>query len=71
MKLRTLKRRRDARTAARAMLLARYPNLDWQWEECDWDEGDDDSEDGPACGHCGAGVNPHDEDECWHCGMDL
>lgn len=24
-----------------------------------------------ACPSCGAGTDPHDEDECWHCGSDL
>lgn len=65
MKLRTIKRQHDARTTFRALLWAGHSW--WNgWE--DWDEGDDDSEDGPSCGHCGAGVNPHDEDECWLCG---
>ena len=74
MKVRTLKRRHDARTLHRwrflADLRAEMMIEDWQWEPCeDWE--DDDSCDGPACGHCGAGVNPHDEDDCWYCGADL
>lgn len=62
MKLRTLKRRHDARTLHRwhflADLRAEMMIEDWQWEPCDdWDDEDDMPDD--ACLHCrGDGMDP-------------
>lgn len=58
MKVRTLKRRHDARTTFRALLWAHDPGLDWQWEECE-DFGDD--QDDAHCFDCG---ELHDMCEC-------
>lgn len=71
MNLRTIKRRHDARTVRHALLLAFYEDTysDSCWnEEDDWEE---DYAGCTACASCGAGVNPHDEDECWLCGAEL
>ena len=71
MNLRRIKRRHDARTVRRATLLACYSDLysDEFWREEDWPE--EDYAGCTACATCGAGVNPHDEDECWLCGAEL
>ena len=36
--------------------------------EDDWS---DDEDGGPTCGHCGAGLLPREDGECWHCGDEL
>ncbi len=72
MKLRTIKRRHDARTVWAALVLASYENFysDSFWHEDEpWDE--EDYAGCTACASCGAGVNPHDEDECWLCGAEI
>ena len=73
MKLRNLKHIIGGSVLFRARLWAGM-NDDMRWHTLDFDGDDpwhDNDDGGPACGQCGAGVNPHDEDECWQCGVEL
>jgi hypothetical protein len=70
VKLRHIKRRHDARTLRWARL---YKTFGFWWQE---DDGlsecpEEDYAGCTACSSCGAGVNPHDEDECWLCGEEI
>lgn len=70
MKLRHIKRRHDARTVHQAKWMRDFIMSvvsDPYFEE--WDE--EDYAGCTACASCGAGVNPHDEDECWLCGAEI
>ena len=72
MKVRHIKRRHDIRNtdamwlkanAFLARMFDAYPN---PGDDDEWP--DDDFDVGPVCGHCGAGLSPLEDYECWSCG---
>ena len=60
------------RTAARQLHMIRF-TADLRAEMAEWDDADEwpDEDGGPTCGHCGAGLLPLEDGECWHCGDEL
>lgn len=60
MRLRTIKRRHDARTVRIAKLRASYQCLDWQWEESEWPDDE-------PCHHCGGDTMDPDCDYLMPC----